>query len=218
MTPQKLSVLIPVYNERYYVGQLIGQVLAAPLPAGIERELVVVDDASTDGTENVLAEIRAIRPDVVRNYRHDRNQGKGAAIRTAIQHAEGDICIIQDADLEYDPNDYRALLEPIINGEADVVYGSRFLPGSSRRVQFFWHTMRNRFLTLVSNFFTDLALTDMESCYKAAKTVILKSIPVRSNRFGIEPELTAKFATKALVGSNVFEPSGATIAVPVCTP
>ena len=197
-----MSILIPVFNEHYFVEQVIDQVLKAPLPSGIERELVVVDDGSTDGTGHLLKQAADKYPDVIRLYFHSANRGKGAAIRTAIQHATGDICIIQDADLEYDPQDYEKLLRPILAGDADVVYGSRFLPSAYRRVLFFWHALGNGLLTTLSNLFTNLNLTDMETCYKAAKSSILKSIPIRSNRFGIEPELTAKFAKR---GSRIYE-------------
>lgn len=197
-----LSILIPVYNERYFVEQLIGQVLDAPLPEGIERELVVVDDFSTDGTRAILERLAAQNPETISLHVHGANRGKGASIRTAIQHATGDICVVQDADLEYDPKDYRKLLRPILEGDADVVYGSRFLPSDYSRVLFFWHYLGNRFLTTLSNIFTDLNLTDMETCYKAAKSSLLKSIPIRSDRFGMEPELTAKFAKR---GCRIYE-------------
>jgi glycosyltransferase involved in cell wall biosynthesis len=193
---------MPVFNERYFVEQIVAGALQAPLPPGVERELVIVDDRSTDGTSRILERIAAAHPGVVRLYSHEVNRGKGAAVRTAIGHATGDICVIQDADLEYDPRDYAKLLLPILNGDADVVYGSRFLPSTYRRVFFFWHAMGNWLLTTMSNLFTDLSLTDMETCYKAAKASILKSIPIRSDRFGIEPELTAKFAKR---GCRIYE-------------
>ncbi len=202
MTIQKLSILIPVFNERYFVEQVVAQVLDAPLPPGIERELILVDDGSTDGTQQILQQIVNEHPELIQLHFHETNQGKGAAVRTAIRHATGDICIIQDADLEYDPQDYEKLLRPILNGDADVVYGSRFLSSTYRQVHSFWHAVGNRFLTTLSNIFTDLVLTDMETCYKAAKSSILKSIPIRSNRFGIEPELTAKFAKR---GCRIYE-------------
>jgi glycosyltransferase involved in cell wall biosynthesis len=198
----RLSILMPVYNERYFVEQIVSSALDVPLPPGIERELVIVDDRSTDGTSRILERIAADHPGVVRLYAHETNRGKGAAVRTAIGHATGDICVIQDADLEYDPRDYAKLILPILNGDADVVYGSRFLPSTYRRVFFFWHAMGNWLLTTMSNLFTDLSLTDMETCYKAAKASILKSIPIRSDRFGIEPELTAKFAKR---GCRIYE-------------
>jgi glycosyltransferase involved in cell wall biosynthesis len=190
-----LSVLIPVYNERYNVEELLNKVLAVPFRDGVQTELVVVDDCSTDGTGDILRRC-AEKESRIRLIRHDRNQGKGAAIRTAVQNAIGDVVVIQDADLEYDPAELPQLLRPILTGQADVVYGSRFLFGDRKRVLHFWHHLGNRFLTFLSNVFTNLDLTDMETCYKMARTSILKSIPIRSNRFGIEPELTAKFAKR----------------------
>ena len=191
-----------MYNERYFVGPLLDQVLAAPLQEGLTRELVVVDDGSTDGTREALEEIQSRHSDCVRLFVHQTNMGKGAAVRTAVRHATGDVCIIQDADLEYDPRDYRRLLAPILSGDADVVYGSRFAASEYRRVLYFWHSVVNRSLTTLSNALTDLNLTDVETCYKAVKAPILKSIPIRSNRFGIEPELTAKFAKR---GCRIYE-------------
>jgi glycosyltransferase involved in cell wall biosynthesis len=198
----KLSILIPAYNEQYFVEQLINKVLDVPLPLGIERELVIVDDCSTDDTPAILARIAAAHPDIIRLYMHDHNQGKGAAIRTTIQHATGDICIIQDADLEYDPSDYQKLIQPILDGDADAVFGSRYLPSDRRRVLYFWHTLMNKSLTTFSNMFTNLDLTDMETGYKTTRTSILKSIPLRSNRFDLEPELTAKLAKR---GCRIYE-------------
>jgi glycosyltransferase involved in cell wall biosynthesis len=193
----KLSVLIPVYNERTLVERSLSAVLAAPLPESMERELVVVDDCSTDGTTQILERFASAHPEV-RLFRHEVNQGKGAAVRTAIAHAEGDFCLIQDADLEYDPNDYPALLRPLLDGDADAVFGSRYVSGSRRRVLPFWHSNINRILTFFCNMFSNLDLTDMETCYKAFRTDLLKSIPIRSNRFGIEPEITMKCAKRKL--------------------
>ena len=198
----RVSVLIPVYNERYFAEILIERALAAPLPDGVDSELVVVDDCSSDGTAEVLARVAARHPGRVRLHRHTVNQGKGAAVRTALAQATGSICLIQDADLEYDPRDYPALIQPILDGDADVVYGSRFAPSACRRVLRYWHAKGNALLTGLSNWFTDLDLTDMETCYKAAKTSILRSIPIRSNRFNLEPELTAKFAKR---GCRIYE-------------
>ena len=192
VTP-RLSVIVPVYNEVGTVRILLERVLAVAIP----KEIIVVDDASTDGTRTVLDEVRRAIPDTPENRLvfvfQDRNQGKGAAVRAAIAHVTGDIVLVQDADLEYDPADYPRLIAPIVDGRADVVFGSRFT-GSPRRVLLFWHTVANRFLTLASNMCTNLNLTDMETCYKVFRSDILKRIPIRSNRFGLEPELTAKAA------------------------
>jgi glycosyltransferase involved in cell wall biosynthesis/precorrin-6B methylase 2 len=188
-----LSVIVPVYNEVGTVRTLLERVMAIP----IAKQIVVVDDASTDGTRAVLAELRGApersgnRLEVVLQ---DRNRGKGAAVRTGIAHATGDAIIIQDADLEYDPTDYPRLLQPIVDGYADVVYGTRFAGGASRRALSFRHKLANRALTLFSNLCTNLDLTDMETCYKVFRADILKRIPIRSDRFGLEPELTAKVA------------------------
>ncbi|MCH9647239.1 MAG: glycosyltransferase [Deltaproteobacteria bacterium] len=194
----KLSVLIPVYNERYLVAELVRRVLVAPLPEGVGREIIIVDDGSRDGTVEVVAKMESEHPDQIRFIQHEKNQGKGAAVRTAIREASGDFAIFQDADLEYDPRDYERLLEPLLSGQADVVYGSRFLPSQRRRVLYFWHSLGNRFLTLLSNMFTNLNLTDMETCYKVFRTEVLKTIPIRSNDFGLEPEITAKVSKRGL--------------------
>lgn len=193
----KLSILIPVYNERAVVERSIEQVLAAPLPEDMERELIVVDDCSQDGTGAILDKLAARDPRI-RLFRHEVNQGKGAAIRTAIRHATGDFALIQDADLEYDPNEYPRLLAPLLAGHADAVFGSRYLAGDQMRVLPFWHSNINALLTTVSNVFSNLSLTDMETCYKVFRTDLLKSIPIRSDRFGIEPELTMKAAKRRL--------------------
>ncbi|MEZ5353630.1 MAG: glycosyltransferase [Bryobacteraceae bacterium] len=193
----KVSILVPVYNERALVERSLDAVLNAPLPEGLLREVVVVDDCSTDGTSEILTGLAARRPEI-RLLRHAVNQGKGAAVRTAIQHAAGDFCLIQDADLEYDPNDYPALLRPLLDGHADAVFGSRYLAGVQTRVLPFWHSLMNKTLTTVSNMFCNLALTDMETCYKVFRTDLLKSIPIRSDRFGIEPEITMKCAKRKL--------------------
>lgn len=193
----RLSILIPVYNERTVVRRSLAQVFSAPLPEGVEREVVIVDDCSSDGTWDILQEI-AQAHSCVRLFRHERNQGKGAAVRTAIVHAQGDFCLIQDADLEYDPQDYPILLKPLLEGRADAVFGSRYLAGDCRRVLPFWHTVINQGLTLISNVFSNIHVTDMETCYKVFRTDLLKSIPVRSNRFGFEPEITMKCAKRRL--------------------
>jgi glycosyltransferase involved in cell wall biosynthesis len=194
----KLSVLIPVYNERYTCAELVRRVLEAPLPEGMSRELVIVDDASTDGTREILDGLAAAHPDTLRVIRHACNSGKGAAIRTAIDAATGDFAVFQDADLEYDPREYGKLLGPLLDGQADVVFGSRFLPSDRRRVLFFWHSLGNKLLTLLSNALSGLNLTDMETCYKVFRTSVLKSIPIRNNCFGLEPEITAKVAKRGL--------------------
>src|SRR6058998_1778945 len=192
MDGPRLSVIVPVYNEVGTVRTLLERVMAVPLP----KEIIVVDDCSTDGTRTVLEELRAATPDTPANRLvlvfQAHNQGKGAAVRAAVPHVSGDIAIIQDADLEYDPAEYPRLIQPILDGHADVVYGSRY--ASPRRVLMFWHTVGNKLLTLVSNMCTNLNLTDMETCYKVFRADILKRIPIRSNRFGLEPELTAKVA------------------------
>jgi glycosyltransferase involved in cell wall biosynthesis len=189
-----LSILIPAYNERRTLESLVAEVLNAGLPEGMERELVIVNDCSTDGTGELLDAVAARHPGVIRAFHQPFNQGKGAAITRALKEARGDICIIQDADMEYDPGEYPRILRPILDGNADVVYGSRFRSSEYARVLYFWHSMGNRFLTVLSNMFTNLNLTDMETCYKAAKSSVFRSIPIRSRRFGLEPEMTAKFA------------------------
>jgi glycosyltransferase involved in cell wall biosynthesis len=193
----KLSILIPVYNERTVIEPCLDQVLAAPLPEEMERELVVVDDRSSDGTWDILERLAAAHPQI-RLFRHEVNRGKGAAVRTAIEKACGDFALIQDGDLEYDPSEYPRLLRPLLDGRADAVFGSRYLAGEQTRVLLFWHTVINKGLTLLSNMFCNLALTDMETCYKVFRTDLLKSIPIRSDRFGFEPEIVMKCAKRRL--------------------
>jgi glycosyltransferase involved in cell wall biosynthesis len=193
-----LSVLMPVYNERVTLDEILTRVLAVTLPAQMTGlEIVAVDDGSTDGSRDILTRRAAADPRI-RPVFHERNQGKGAAIRTAIREARGDIGIFQDADLEYDPNEYGRLLRPILEKGADVVYGSRFATSEYRRVLYFWHSLGNHILTLTSNMLTDLNLTDMETCYKMFRMSVLKTMPIRSNGFGIEPEITAKVAKRKL--------------------
>ncbi|MBS1872181.1 MAG: glycosyltransferase [Acidobacteria bacterium] len=195
-----LSILIPLYNEEEFIGTVLDRVLAAPLPPTPhtrDRELIIVDDASRDGSVEAVAEYIAAHPEApIRLVRHEVNQGKGAAIRTAIGHARGEFSIIQDADLEYDPREYAKLLEPLLDGDADVVYGSRFAAAGHRRVLYYWHSIANWVLTTMCNVVSDLNLTDMETCYKVFRTSLLASIPIRSNRFGIEPEITIKIAKR----------------------
>jgi len=193
----RLSILIPVYNERTMVERSLAQVLAVPLPENMDRELIIVDDCSTDGTTEILERLAAREPDI-HLIRKKVNEGKGAAVRTAIEQARGDFCIVQDADLEYDPSEYPRLLRPLLDGHADAVFGSRYLAGEQTRVLPFWHSMINKWLTLLSNMFCNLKLTDMETCYKVFRTDLLKSIPIRSNRFGFEPEITMKAAKRKL--------------------
>ena len=184
----KLSVVVPCFNERETIHQIVAAVSAVP----IDKEIVIVDDYSTDGTRDELAKL-AGQPGIKVLY-HEKNQGKGAALRTGFAGATGDIVIVQDADLEYDPREYAKLVLPIVEGRADVVFGSRFAGGESHRVLYFWHSLGNKFLTLLSNMFTDLNLTDMETCYKVFRREVLQQITVEENRFGFEPEITAKVA------------------------
>ena len=192
----QLSIIIPVYNERATLEELIRRVLAAPLPGKngvLTRQLILVDDASNDGSSAILQDLAARHPDWVVLF-HERNRGKGAAVRTGLAAASGDIILLQDADLEYDPCDYPALLTPILQGHADVVFGSRFIGGGPHRVVYFWHSAGNRLLTLLSNMLTNINLTDMEVCYKVFRREVLQGVKLRESRFGFEPEITAKVA------------------------
>jgi glycosyltransferase involved in cell wall biosynthesis len=191
----RLSVVIPVFNEVATVEALLRRVREVPL----RLEVIVVDDGSTDGTRDLLPKLEGTLID--RLEMHDQNAGKGAALRTGFQHATGDVVVVQDADMEYDPHELPMLLRPIITGKADAVYGSRFL-GGPHRVLFFWHSVGNRVLTLLSNMFTDVNLTDMETCYKMVRRELLQSLPLSASRFGIEPELTARLAQ---AGARIYE-------------
>ncbi|MBE7553016.1 MAG: glycosyltransferase family 2 protein [Anaerolineales bacterium] len=186
----KVSIVIPCFNEMHTIEAIVQKVLEVPLP--LERELVIVDDCSTDQTRDYLCTLNG-HPEI-RIVFHEVNRGKGAALQTGFAHATGDIIIVQDADLEYDPGEYPKLLKPILEGKADVVYGSRFAGGESHRVLYFWHSIGNKLLTLLSNMFTDLNLTDMEVCYKVFRRSILEKIKLEEERFGFEPEFTAKVA------------------------
>ncbi len=189
----KLSIVIPVYNEHATLEELVSRVLARDV--GMAREVLLVDDGSTDGTRSLYPRILQRWPtEDIRVQLQERNQGKGAALREGFARATGDIVLIQDADLEYDPQDYPKLLAPILDGKADVVYGSRFVGSQAKRVLFFWHMVGNRLLTLLSNALTNLNLTDMETCYKVFRSDVIRSFQIRSNGFTVEPELTAKVA------------------------
>jgi len=191
----KLSVIIPAYNEEKTIAAILDRVREVQLTGGMEKELIIVDDHSSDGTAAFIQAYCEKHPDGgIRFFRHDRNSGKGAALRTGIEHATGDFVVIQDADLEYDPNEYNLLLQPLLDGHADVVYGSRYAGGEAHRILFFWHSFGNKFLTTLSNALTNLNLSDMETCYKMFRRELIQRIQLKENRFGFEPEVTAKIS------------------------
>lgn len=192
---RKLSIIIPAYNEGKTIHQILNKLKKISLINGVEKEIIIVNDYSTDNTEEAVLNYITNNSELnIQYFKHTVNKGKGAALHTGIQKATGEYLIIQDADLEYDPEEYNLLLKPVIDGFADVVYGSRFMGGNPHRILFFWHTIGNRFLTFLSNMFTNLNLTDMETCYKLFNTKIIQSIPLKEKRFGFEPEITAKIS------------------------
>lgn len=195
MSAKKLSIVIPAYNEANTIHLILDKINEVVLVEGIGKEIIIVNDCSTDNTEGAINNYMSRVPEANIVYlKHEINRGKGAALHTGIARASGDFLVVQDADLEYDPQEYNDLLKPVLKGFADVVYGSRFMGANPHRVLFFWHTIGNRFLTTLSNLFTNLNLTDMETCYKLFKTPIIQSLVLRENRFGFEPEVTAKIA------------------------
>lgn len=193
----KVSIVIPCFNEKNNIQKIVEAVIDSPVP---NKEIIVVDDCSTDGSRDILQQ--QIEPLVDKVMYHEKNKGKGAALRTGVNNVTGDIIIIQDADLEYNPKEYPTLLEPFIEGRADVVYGSRFMGGRPHRVLYYWHSLGNIFLTNLSNMFTNINLTDMETCYKVFRREIIQSIKIEEDRFGFEPEITAKVAK---LGCNIYE-------------
>lgn len=190
-----LSIVIPAYNEGKTIHLILNKVKNVNLPVGVEKEIIIVNDFSKDNTEEAIVNYKTLNPELnIQYYKHEYNKGKGAALHTGIKEAKGDYVIIQDADLEYDPEEYNILLKPILLGMADVVYGSRFIGGKPHRILFFWHSIGNKVLTTLSNMFTNLNLTDMETCYKLFRADIVKGLILKENRFGFEPEVTAKIS------------------------
>ena len=201
---QKLSIVIPAYNEGPTIHKILDKIKAVELPNEMLKEVIITNDCSTDDTEAAIQRYINSNPELnIQYYKHTINQGKGAALHTSIQHASGDYVVVQDADLEYDPKEYALLLQPVMDGFADVVYGSRFMGGNPHRILFFWHSIGNKFLTFISNAFTNLNLTDMETCYKLFRRELIQSIPLKEKRFGFEPEITAKIAR--IPGIRIYE-------------
>ena len=192
---QKLSIIIPAYNEGRTIHHILNKIRAVNLVGNIEKEVIIINDYSSDDTEEAILSYQNQNQDLnIQYFKHEKNKGKGAALHTGIEKATGEYLIIQDADLEYNPQEYNILLQPVLDGFADVVFGSRFMGGKPHRVLFFWHTIGNNFLTFISNMFTGLNLTDMETCYKLFNTKTLQGIQLKENRFGFEPEVTAKIS------------------------
>ncbi|NVK04359.1 MAG: glycosyltransferase family 2 protein [Flavobacteriia bacterium] len=192
---KKLSIVIPAYNEGPTIHLILNRIKEVTLPNGIEKELIIVNDCSKDNTEESILKYKAENPDMnIQYHKHEVNQGKGAALHTGIGKASGEYTIIQDADLEYDPQEYHQVLKPVLSGDADVVYGSRFMGGNPHRILFFWHSIGNKMLTFLSNMLTNLNLTDMETCYKLFRTDMVQGLKLKEKRFGFEPEVTAKIS------------------------